>query len=187
MRTGHQNNHKYQICKAPFTRPTVGNSDGTKGTGCAPYSLIAVHEEAGDECAHAQLIADILYLHYRGTSLSTSNEKTRALPKTESCVAAWLEFFFWSTLSFFSTSGTKTEGSLLGEEQNRRERWPSGNVAKASRQKNKKGDDIELRRFWVKGFPFMAAAGLQRSFNQPGICCRQHGARQWSAREVLAS
>jgi hypothetical protein len=43
------------------------------------------------------------------------------------------------------------------------------------------------RRFWVKGFPFMAAAGLQRSFNQPGIWCRQHGARQWSAREVLAA
>jgi hypothetical protein len=29
------------------------------------------------------------------------------------------------------------------------------------------------RRFWVKGFPFMATAGPQRSFNQPGIWCRQ--------------
>jgi hypothetical protein len=35
-----------------------------------------------------------------------------------------------------------------------------------------------------KGLLFMAAVGLQRSFNQPGIWCRQHGARQWSAREV---
>jgi hypothetical protein len=58
MRTGHQNSHKYQISKALFTRPTVGNSDGTKGTMCVPYSLIVVHEEAADEGAHEQLIAD---------------------------------------------------------------------------------------------------------------------------------
>jgi hypothetical protein len=36
----------------------VRNSDGTKGTRCVPYSLIVVHEEAGDEGAHAQLIVD---------------------------------------------------------------------------------------------------------------------------------
>jgi hypothetical protein len=93
MRTGHQNSHKYEFCKAPFTRPTVGNSHGTKGTRCFPYYLIAVHEEAGDECAHAQLIADIIRLRYRDTSLLTSSETTRALPKTESWVVAWLEFF----------------------------------------------------------------------------------------------
>jgi hypothetical protein len=96
----------------------VGNADGTKGTMCVPSYLIAVHEEAGDECAHAQLIADRFRLRYRDTSLSTSSEKTRTLPKTESWVAAWLEFFFRSTLSFFSTSGTKTEGSSLGKEWN---------------------------------------------------------------------
>jgi hypothetical protein len=38
-----------------------------------------------------------------------------------------------------------------------------------------------------KGFPFITVAGLQRSSNPPGIWCRQHGARQWSAREVSAS
>jgi hypothetical protein len=74
MRTEHQNSHKYQICKDLFTRPTIGNSDGTEGTGCLLYSLIAVHEEAGDECAHAQLIADIIHPQYRDTSLSTSSE-----------------------------------------------------------------------------------------------------------------
>jgi hypothetical protein len=58
MRTGYQNNHKYQVDKTLFTRPNIGNSDGTKGTRCVPYSLIAVHEEAGDEGAHEQLIAD---------------------------------------------------------------------------------------------------------------------------------
>jgi hypothetical protein len=58
MRTGHQNSHKYQIGKALFTRPTIGKLDGTKGTRCIPYSLIAVHEEAADEGAHEQLIAD---------------------------------------------------------------------------------------------------------------------------------
>jgi hypothetical protein len=72
-----------------------------KVQGTFPYYLIAVHEEAGDECAHAQLITDIILLQYRDTSLSTSSETTRALPKTESWMAAWLEFFFRSTLSFF--------------------------------------------------------------------------------------
>jgi hypothetical protein len=84
-----------------------------KVQGVLPYYLIAVHEEAGDECAHAQLIANKFHLQYRGTSLSTSNKKTRTLPKTESWVAAWLEFFFRSTLSFFST-----EGSSLSKEWN---------------------------------------------------------------------
>jgi hypothetical protein len=31
----------------------IGNADGTKGTKCIPSNLIAAHEEAGDECAHA--------------------------------------------------------------------------------------------------------------------------------------
>jgi hypothetical protein len=84
--------------------------------GTFSYSLIAVHEEVEDECAHAQLIADIIRLWYRDTSLSTSSETTRALPKTESWVAAWLEFFFRSTLGFFSTSETNTENSLLGKD-----------------------------------------------------------------------
>jgi hypothetical protein len=101
-----------------FTHPTVGNAYGTKRIQCAfPYYLIAVHEEAGDECAHAQLIADIILLRYRGTSLSTSNETTRAPSKAESWVAAWLEFFFRSTLSSFSTSGKNTENNLLGKNE----------------------------------------------------------------------
>jgi hypothetical protein len=33
-----------------------------KGTRSVPYSLVAVHEEAGDECAHGQLIADRFHL-----------------------------------------------------------------------------------------------------------------------------
>jgi hypothetical protein len=66
-------------------------------------------------------------------------------------------------------------------------RWASGSVAKASRRKNKSSGDVELRRFWAKGFPFYGRCGLQRSFNHPGIWCGQHGARQWSAREISAS
>jgi hypothetical protein len=30
-----------------------------QGTRCVLYSLIVVHEEVGDECAHARLLADI--------------------------------------------------------------------------------------------------------------------------------
>jgi hypothetical protein len=72
----------------------IGNADGTKRLqGAFPYYLIAVHEEADDECAHAQLTADTIRLRYRDTSLLMSSETTRALLKTESWVAAWLEFF----------------------------------------------------------------------------------------------
>jgi hypothetical protein len=68
-----------------------------KGVRYVPYYLIATHEEAGDECAHGQLIADRYRLQCRGTSLSTSSEMTRFLPRTESWVSAWLESFFRST------------------------------------------------------------------------------------------
>jgi hypothetical protein len=79
------------------------------------YYLIAVREEADDECAYAQLKADIILLRYRGTFLTMSSETTRALPKTESWVAPWIDFCFRSTPSFFLTSETKTENSLLGK------------------------------------------------------------------------
>jgi hypothetical protein len=84
-----------------------------KVQGAFPYYLIAVHEEADDECAHAQLIAGIILLLYRGTSLTMSSETTRALSKTESWVAAWIDFCFLSTPSFFLTSEMKTGDSLL--------------------------------------------------------------------------
>jgi hypothetical protein len=77
------------------------------------YYLIAVHEEVVDEGAHARLIADIIPLLYRGTSLTMSSETTRALPKTESWVAAWIDLCFLPTPSFFLTSEMKTENSLL--------------------------------------------------------------------------
>jgi hypothetical protein len=84
-----------------------------KVQGVSSYYLIAVHEGADDECAHAQLIADIILLRYRGTSLTMSSEMTRALLKAESWVAAWIDFCFRSIPSFFLTSEMKTENSLL--------------------------------------------------------------------------
>jgi hypothetical protein len=86
-----------------------------KVQGVSSHYLIAVHEEADDECAHAQLIVDTILLRYRGTSLTMSSETTRALPKTESCVAAWIDFCLQSALSFFSTSEMKTDNNLLGK------------------------------------------------------------------------
>jgi hypothetical protein len=38
---------------------------------------------------------------------------------------------------------------LLGEEQNRRERWASGRVAKTSWRENKSDGDVELG--WMRG------------------------------------
>jgi hypothetical protein len=84
-----------------------------KVQGAFPYYLIAVREEASDECAYAQLIADIILLRYRGTSLTMSSETTRALLKTESWVAAWIDFCFQSALNFVATSGTTRKNSLL--------------------------------------------------------------------------
>jgi hypothetical protein len=87
-----------------------------KVQGAFSYYLIAVHEEADDECAHAQLLADIVRLRYRGTSLTMSSETTRSLPKTESWVVAWIDFWFRSTLSFTSMSGTNTGEQLARED-----------------------------------------------------------------------
>jgi hypothetical protein len=83
-----QKQSQYQIGKALSTHPMIGNAAGTKGTRCVLYSLIVVHEEADDECAHAQLITNRYRLRYRDTFQSTSSETTRTLPKTESWLAA---------------------------------------------------------------------------------------------------
>jgi hypothetical protein len=66
-----------------------------KVQGAFPYYLIAVREEAGDECVHAQLLADIVRLRYRDTSLTMSSEMTRALLKAES----------WGRLGLISAFG----------------------------------------------------------------------------------
>jgi hypothetical protein len=101
MQTGHPNSHNINSVNFAYTHPMIGNADGTKSTRCVLLLPHAVHAEADDECAHAQLIVDTILLLYRGTSLTMSSEKTRALPKTESWVAAWIDFCFRSTPSFF--------------------------------------------------------------------------------------
>jgi hypothetical protein len=105
---------QYPIGRAWSTPPMNGGMQmEQKVHGAFPYYLIAVREEADDECAYAQLKADIILLPCRGTSLTISSETTRALPKTESWVAAWIDFCFRSTPSFFLTSETKMENNLL--------------------------------------------------------------------------
>jgi hypothetical protein len=102
MQTGHPNSHNIELVKlcihTSHDRECRWNK---KVQGAFPYYLIAVREEADDECAYAQLKADIIVLRYRGTCLTMSSETTRALPKTESWVVAWIDFCFRSTLSFF--------------------------------------------------------------------------------------
>jgi hypothetical protein len=75
----------------------IENSDRTKDTWCIPRYLNAVHEGAGDECAHEKLRADRFRLWCRDTSLPASSEATRTPPITESWIAAWLESFSWPT------------------------------------------------------------------------------------------
>jgi hypothetical protein len=86
-----------------------------KVQGVSSYYLIVVHEEADDECAHAQLIVDTILLLYRGTSLTMSSGTIRALPTTEPWAAAWINFCLLSNPNFFLTSEMKTENSLLGK------------------------------------------------------------------------
>jgi hypothetical protein len=73
--------------------PQYGNFRWSKGVRCVPCYHIAVHEEVGDECAHEQLIADRFRLQHRDTSTPASSVSTRALPRMESWVSAWLESF----------------------------------------------------------------------------------------------
>jgi hypothetical protein len=116
MQTRHPNNHNIELVKLCLhTSHDRGCRWNKKVQGAFPHCLIAVREEADDECAYAQLIADIILLRYRGTSLTMSSEMTCALPKTESWVAAWIDFCFRSNPSFFLTLEMKTENSLLGK------------------------------------------------------------------------
>jgi hypothetical protein len=82
-----------------------------KGVRYVPYYLIAVHEEAADEGAHEQLIADRFCLWYRDTFLPTSSETSRSLPRTESWVSAWLESFFRSTSELLLNDVDKDGGT----------------------------------------------------------------------------
>jgi hypothetical protein len=113
MQTGHPKHQRVRLClHTSHDRECRWNK---KVQDAFPYYLITVREEADDECAYAQLIADTTLLRYRGTSLTMSSETTRALPKTESWVATWIDFCFRFTPSFFLMSDRKTENSLLGK------------------------------------------------------------------------
>jgi hypothetical protein len=113
MQTGHPKHQRVKLCL--HTSHDRDCSWNKKVQGAFPHYLIVVREEADDECAYAQLIADIILLRYRGISLTMSRRTTRALPKTESWVAAWIDFCFRSNPSFFLTSEMQTESSLLGK------------------------------------------------------------------------
>jgi hypothetical protein len=63
MQTGHPNSHKSHLGKALSTHPMIGKCRWNKKVqGAFPYYLIVVREETGDECAYAQLVADIILL-----------------------------------------------------------------------------------------------------------------------------
>jgi hypothetical protein len=97
-----------------------------KVQGVSSYYLIAVHEEADDECPHAQLIVDTILLRYRGTSLTMSSEKTRALPKTESWVAAWIDFLSSVYAELLFDVGNEDGEQFAREDRRSWERYSSG-------------------------------------------------------------
>jgi hypothetical protein len=57
----------------------------------------------------------------------------------KSWVAAWLEFFFRSTLELFLDVGDEDGGQLAWQGMELMGEMASGSVAKASRRKNKSG------------------------------------------------
>jgi hypothetical protein len=126
------------------------------------YYLIVVHEEAVDECAHAQLIVDTILLGCRGTSLIMSSRTTQALPKTESWVAAWIDFCFLSTPSFFLTSEMKTENSLLERIE------VGGRRTRTAVLPGSDGIGAFVSTVPVKRFHFITAVRLQRSVDPVG-------------------
>jgi hypothetical protein len=111
MRTGHQPS-QVSISQNSGYKSQSRNFRWNKGARYVPHYLITIREEVGDECAHAQLIADKFLLRYKDTSLPVSSGKTRTLPKTESWVAAWLEFFFRPTSELLLDAVDEDGGQL---------------------------------------------------------------------------
>jgi hypothetical protein len=66
--------------------------------------------------------------------------------------------------------------------------WPrlAGGRTRAMAMPGSDGHEAFVSAVLGRGLPFYGCRGRERSFSQPGIWCRQHGARQWSAREVSA-
>jgi hypothetical protein len=97
-----------------------------KVQGVSSHYLIAVHEEVDDECAHAQLIVDTILLLYRGTSLTMSSEKTRALPKTETWVTAWIDFLLSVYSELLLNVGNEDGEQFAREDRRSWEGYSSG-------------------------------------------------------------
>jgi hypothetical protein len=167
--------------------PQYWNFRWSKGVRCVPYYHIVVHEGVGDECVHEQLIADRFRLQCRDTSTPASSEATRALPRMESWVSAWLEPFFWSTSALLldfvdedrgtaclARNGTDGRDALVTGQPK-----PNWEITRAVGMPSSDGyESFVPAVLGHKASLFMAAAGLQRSFNHPGFWCRQHEARQ---------
>jgi hypothetical protein len=120
----------------PITVLNIENSFRTKYTWCNPRCLNTVHEGAGDECEHEKLRADRFHMRCKYTSLLASSEATRTPPKTESWVAAWLEFFFRPTSELLLTISEDGD-SLLDEEWSGRARWLVASWPKTNRRRTR--------------------------------------------------
>jgi hypothetical protein len=67
--------------------------------------------------------------------------------------------------------------------------WPrlAGGRTKAVGLPSSDGHEAFVSVVLGKGLPFYGSCGCNGQLTQPGIWCGQHGARQWSAREVSAA
>jgi hypothetical protein len=162
---------------SPLTRPNIGNSDGTRGTRCIPYCLIAVHEGAGGECAHEQLIADKFHLRHRGTSIPVSSEATRTLLRTEAWVSAWCESLLRPTSEPFLDVANEGEETacLVRHGTNGRDGlvagWPrlAGGRTRAAARPSLDGYEALVSVVLGKGLPFNDRSSLQWSSKPAGV------------------
>jgi hypothetical protein len=137
-----------------------------------PYYLIAVHEEAGDECVHAQLIAGRFHLRYRDTSLLASSAATQTLPEMESWVSAWLESSSRPTSELLLDAVDEDGGTACSARNGTDGRdalvagWPKSNWEGQGWWGCRARTDMGLshRRFWVKGLPFYGRCGATTVF-----------------------
>jgi hypothetical protein len=147
--------------------PISGIQMEPKGTRRVPYSLVAVHEEAGVECVHEQLIANRFRLRYRDTSLPASSETSRTLPRTESWVSAWLKSFFWVTSEFLLDVVAENRGTTCSARNRTAGRdglvagWPrlAEGRTRAVAMPGSDGHEAFISAVLGKDFPFYGRCG----------------------------
>jgi hypothetical protein len=168
MQTEHPNSHKYQLGRALSTHPLIRNSDGTKGTRC--FSLLPHRRSWGSgrwmcTCTANSRHNPPTIQRYIPINIQR-NDSSSSIDRV--WVAAWLEFFFRSTLSFFFDVGDedgRTACSARNETNGRGALvagWPrlAGGRTRTVIMPSSDGNGAFASAVPGKGFHFITSTGL---------------------------